>query len=105
MSPKLDSPRSIVAITNRLGYGRLGRRASRSLADLNALASYQQRSGFGYPKPRNYLLKNIASVDENHQTSSCDESEMDLYKPKMENIRIKLTEENEFRSYDKDISR
>ena len=117
VSPKLDSPRSIVAITNRLGYGRLGRRASRSLADLNALTSYQQQRNAGFfPKPRRLLLhqqkiaNSSASVDENNQAlnGSYEEQsyESDLYKPKMDNIRIRMMKESQFtHSFDKDISK
>jgi len=121
MSPKLDSPRSIVAITNRLGYGRLGRRASRSLADLNALTSYQQQRNAGFFPKRKYLLheqkiaESTKSVDnENSQIQGLNRSyeeqsyESDLYKPKMDNARIRMMKESEFTnstSYDKDISK
>ena len=42
LSPKVESPKSLLHVANRLGYGRQGRRASRSLVDLAALAQLQQ---------------------------------------------------------------
>lgn len=101
MSPKIDSPQTIVAITNRLGYGRLGRRASRSLADLNALSSYQQQRGL-YRKPR-FLLRNIPSGSVEDSNQSGEESESDLlYKPpRLDNVRVKSIMRDDYHSFDK----
>lgn len=101
LSPKLDSPKSIVAITTRLGYGRLGRRASRSLADLNALSSYQQQRFGGRHK---FYLRNIpsGSVEDNNQSYDESDSTDVLHKAKpADNMRIKSMREAQFQSFDK----
>ena len=104
LSPKLESPKSISIVANRLGYGRQGRRASRSLVDLAALAAFHQRSGMGYtPFKRSHgyqTKRSTKSVDE----ESC--TDFDLYsRPRLfDNARYKHMRIPECQSFDRDIS-
>ena len=103
LSPKLESPKSISIVANRLGYGRQGRRASRSLVDLAALATFHHRNYGGYtPFRRSHGLyqakRSTKSVDEE---SSVD---LDTSRPRLfDNARYKHMRIPECQSFDREL--